>query len=41
LPTTSKNSSSVFEKDNRLKNHWCMQVTMSIVEDFDQAMPMV
>jgi hypothetical protein len=25
LPTTSKNSWSVFEEDNRLKDRWCMQ----------------
>ncbi len=25
LPTTSKNSWSVFEEDNRLKDCWCMQ----------------
>jgi hypothetical protein len=24
LPTTSKNSWGVFEKDNRLKDRWCM-----------------
>jgi hypothetical protein len=25
LPTTSKNSWSVFEEDNRSKDRWCMQ----------------